>query len=92
MAVLHDEILVEEAEGLASRRGGQADQEGIEVEQYLAPEVVDRAMTFVHDDEIKKLRRDSSVIGHVRRFPIPWRIGIKGGAFLVTGVELGYRP
>src|SRR6266542_5364987 len=55
VAVLHDEVLVEEAERLFPGRGGQADQEGIEVLEDLAPHVVDRAVTFVDEDDIEHL-------------------------------------
>ncbi len=35
VAVLHDEVLVEEAEGLLGGRGGEADEKGVEVFQHL---------------------------------------------------------
>ena len=55
VAVLHHKVLVEEPDGLACRRSGETDQERIEIEKHLAPEFVDRAVAFVHDDEIEKL-------------------------------------
>ena len=39
MAVLHDKILIEETDRLARRRGGEADEERIEIKQSPAPTV-----------------------------------------------------
>ena len=44
----------------ARGRGGQPDEEGVEVFQHLPPDVVDRAVAFVDDDEIERLD------GHLR--------------------------
>src|SRR2546427_12393755 len=55
MRVLHDEVLVEEAEGDLGRRGGEPDQVCIEVLQDLTPEIVDRAVAFVNDDNVEGL-------------------------------------
>ena len=89
VAVLHDEVLVEEADGLAGRRGGEADEEGVEVEQHLAPQFVDGAVALVDDDEVEELGRDAGVVDHVRRLALPRLGGVEGRAFLVAGVELG---
>ena len=64
-------------------------EEGIEVEQHLAPQLVDRAVALVHDDEVEELGRDAGVVDHVGRLALPRLGGIEGGAFLVAGVELG---
>ena len=69
VVVLHDEVLVEEAEGLLGGRGGQADEEGVEVFQDLPPQVVDRAVALVDDDEIEGLDRDGRVVGDWARAP-----------------------
>ena len=63
MGVLHDEVLVEEAEGLLGGRGGEADEGGVEVFQHLAPEVVDGAVALVGDDEVEGLDGDGGVVG-----------------------------
>ena len=55
VAVLHDEVLVEEAERLLRGRGGEADQEGVEVFEHLPPEVVDGAVALVDDDDVEGL-------------------------------------
>ena len=55
MAVLHDEVLPEEAKGLLRRGGGEADQRGVEVLQDLPPEVVDGAVAFVGHDDVEGL-------------------------------------
>ncbi len=89
VAVLHDEVLIEEADGLAGGRGGEADQEGIEVEQHLAPQLVDGAVALVHDDEVEELGRDAGVVDHIGRLALPRLGGIEGGALFVAGVELG---
>jgi len=62
MVVFHDEVLLEEAEGLLGRRGGKADERGVEVFQHLPPEVIDGAMTFVGDDEVEFLDGKRGVI------------------------------
>ncbi len=56
-----DQVLVEEAEGLLGGRGGQADQEGVEVLQHAAPQVVDGAVALVHHDEIVGLDGNSGL-------------------------------
>ena len=89
VAVLHDEVLVEEADGLAGGRGGEADQESVEVEQHLAPQVVDGAVALVHDDEVEELGRNAGVVDHVGRFALPGLGGVERRAFLVAGIELG---
>ncbi len=68
VGVLHDQVLVEEAEGLLVGRGGQADQIGVEVLQHLPPEVVDRAVALVGDDEVEGLERDGRVVDDRWRF------------------------
>ena len=89
VAVLHDQVLVEEADGLAGGRGGEADQERIEVQQHLRPQLVDGAVALVHDDEVEELGRDAGVVDHVRRLALPRLGGVEAGAFLVLGVEVG---
>ena len=56
-AVLHHEVLVEEPERLLARRGGEADEEGVEVLEDLAPHPVDRAVALVDDDHVEGLDR-----------------------------------
>ena len=62
VVVFHHQVLVEEAEGLLAGRGGEADQVGVEVLQHLRPEVVDRAVAFVGDDDVEALDRDAGVV------------------------------
>ncbi len=61
--IFADEVLIKEADGLFAGRGGEADEEGVEVFEDLAPEVVDGAMAFVGDDEVEGLDRDGGVVG-----------------------------
>ena len=85
VAVLHHQILVEETQRLAHRRGGEADQEGVEVEQHLAPQVVDGAVTFVDDDEVEEFRRNRRVVRHRWRLALPRR-AVESRILLVAGV------
>ena len=61
-AVLHDQVLVEEPEGLLARRGGEPDEEGVEVLEHLAPHPVDRAVALVDDDHVERLDRQVLVV------------------------------
>ena len=58
MVVFGDEVLIEEADGLLARRGGEADEEGVEVFEDLPPKIVDGAVAFIGDDEVKGLDGD----------------------------------
>ncbi len=58
VVVFHDEVLIEEAEGLLVGRGGEANEVGVEVFQHLRPEVVDGPMAFVGDDDVEGLDRE----------------------------------
>ena len=60
--VFHDEVLIEEAEGLLVGRGGEADEVGIEVFQHLRPEVVDGPVAFVGDDDVEGFNRNGWVV------------------------------
>ena len=62
VGVFGDDVLVEEAEGALVGRGGEADQEGIEVVEHLLPEVVDAAVALVDDDEVEGLDRHGRVV------------------------------
>ncbi len=64
VGVFGDQVLVEEAQGVFRGRGGQADEEGVEVLEHLAPEVVDRAVALVGDDEVEGLDGDVGVVLH----------------------------
>ncbi len=64
--VLHD-VAAEEADGLRRGGCGQSDQARVEVLQHLAPNVVDRAMALVHDDEVECLDGKRRVVDHRQR-------------------------
>ena len=85
VAILHHQILVEEAQHLAGWRGGEADQESVEVQQHLAPQIVDGAVALVDDDEVEELRRNLGVVGHRRRLALPCGV-LECGVVLVAGV------
>ena len=62
VAVFHHQVLIEKAEGLLVGRGGKADDMGVEIFQHLAPEMVDRAVAFVGDDDVEGLDGDGRVV------------------------------
>ena len=68
VVVLHHQVLIEKAEGLLRRRRGEADQMGVEVFQHLAPEIVDRAVALVGDDDVESLDRECRVVFDRRSF------------------------
>jgi hypothetical protein len=65
--VLHD-IAVEEADGLGCGSSGEADKEGVEVIQNLPPEVVNRAVAFIDDNEVKGFDGEIRVVDNGQRF------------------------
>ena len=88
VAVFHDEVLIKEADRLFRRRGGKADEIGIEVFEHLAPEIVDGAVAFIGDDEVEGLDRDVRVVDDRRRL-LPKRLAqLVAGAFVDLGVDL----
>ena len=68
VVVLHHQVLIEKAEGLLRRRRGKADQMGVEVFQHLAPEIVDRPVALVGDDDIEGVDRECRVVFDRRSF------------------------
>ena len=88
VSVFHDEVLIKEADGLLRRRGGEADEIGVEVFEHLAPEIVDGAVAFIGDDEVEGLDRDVRVVNDRRRL-FPKRLAeLVAGAFVDLGVDL----
>ena len=53
---------MKKANGLFGGCGGEANEEGIEVFEHLAPEVVDGAVAFVDDDDIELFDGDAGVV------------------------------
>ena len=68
MVVFADDVLPEETIGAVVRCGRQTDEIGVEVFEDLTPKVVNRAVTFVDDDEVEKLGWDLVVIDNRHRF------------------------
>ena len=62
VAVIHHHVAVEKADGLFGGRGGKTDQESIKVFEHLPPKVVNRAVAFVGNDEVKSLNADGRVV------------------------------
>ncbi len=88
VAVFHDEILIEEADGLLGRRGGEADEIRVEVFEHLAPEIVDGSVAFIGNDEVEGLDGDVWVVDD-RRGLFPKRLAqLVAGAFVDLGVDL----
>ena len=71
VGVFGDDVFTEEAKGAFVGCCSQADQECIEVVQHLLPQVVDRAVALIDDDEIKGLDGDGRVVAN--------RLGLFGG-------------
>ena len=67
VAVLGDQVLLEEGEGLDTRRGGQADDERVEVLQHLPPHPVNGAVALVDDDHVVGLDGHRRVVDHLHR-------------------------
>ena len=89
VAVFHHHIVTKKADRLLGGRGGQADQEGVEVFEDLTPEVVDRSVAFVDNDEIVGLDGDSLVVDDRQRPFDKRRVGLKEGALFVLFLKLG---
>lgn len=58
-------VLVEIGDGLRRGRGGEADEGGVEVFEHLPPEIVDRAMALVGDDEVELLDGDGWIVSDI---------------------------
>ena len=86
VVVFHHEVLVEEADGLLRRRGGEADQVGVEILEHLPPEAVDGAVAFVGDDEVEGFDGDARVVGHVL-WAVVRRGDLVAGFFVEVFVE-----
>ena len=67
VGVLHDQVLLEEAECLPGGCRGQSDKEAVEVLQHLPPQVVDGAVTLVGNDDVERLDGDVGVVLDGRR-------------------------
>ena len=67
--VFLDEILVEKRKGLLVWCRRQTDDIGIPIIQHLPPQPVNGTVAFVHDNEVKKFRREVGIINHGERFP-----------------------
>ena len=81
VGVFRDDVLPEERVGAGVGRGGEADEEGVEVIEHLTPEVVDRAVALIDDDEVEELGRDFGGVGDGKRFAAP--LGGFGGVFIL---------
>ena len=69
VGVFADDILLKEPVGAVVRRGGEADQEGIEILDDLAPQVVDRAVALIDDDHVEIFGRERGVVDDRQGFP-----------------------
>ena len=70
VVVLHDQVLMEEAEGLLGWSCGQAYEEAVEVLQHLPPQVVDRAVALVRNDDVEGLDGNVGVVLDGRRLTL----------------------
>jgi hypothetical protein len=92
VAVLHDEVLVEEAEGLLRRGRREADERGVEVLEDLAPEGVDRPVALVDEDDVEGLDGDRGVVGDRDRLGDEPATRRELRALLERGVEVRLAP
>ena len=67
VVVLTHHVFAEEAVGAVIRRGGEADKVSVKILDDLAPQVIDRAVAFVDDDDIEELRGNLVVVNHRER-------------------------
>jgi len=65
VVVFRDAVLVEVSDGLGCGRGGEADEEAVEVFEHLPPEIVDGAVALVGDDDIEFLDGERWIVGDV---------------------------
>ena len=86
MGVFRDDVLAEKRVGAGVGRGGEADEEGVEVIEDLPPEVVDRAVALIDHDEVEEFGRDFGGVAHGERLAAA--LGGFGGVFILgRGVE-----
>ena len=78
---------MEVSKGAFVGSGGQPDLKGVEVLKNLLPDVIDRAMTLVNDDEVEMLYRYARVMPPA----LTWAAGALPGWFL-RPPGLGPRP
>ena len=88
VAVLHDEVVVEETNGVFRRRCREADEEGVEVFEDLPPEVVDRAVALVGHNDVEGLDGNLGVVRNGHRFLEERRTGLEGRLLFVALIEL----
>ena len=82
VVVFHDQVLIEEAEGLLVGCGGEADEVSIEVFKHLCPVVVDGSVAFVGDDDVEGFNRNNRIVANgLWLFEEPIEAG--DGGFLV---------
>ena len=75
--VLLHEIAAKKADGLRRRRGRQPDDESVEIIEHLPPEVVDRAVALVHNDEVKGLDGQLRVVDDRLRLSEQRHLGLE---------------
>ena len=88
MAVLYVEVLIEKSDRLAGGRSGEANNKRVEIEQHLAPQLVNGAVALIHNDEVEELGWDAGVIADIGRLALPRPGRIESRTFLVAGVKL----
>jgi hypothetical protein len=81
-------LLLKKPDRLRRRRGGQPDQEGVEVVQHLPPQVVDGPVALVDHDEVERLDRDALVEDDRHGLLDEGRLRLESRMLLVGLVEL----
>ena len=84
VAVVADDVLAKEAVGAVVGRGGEAEEEGVEVVEHLLPEVIDGTVALIDDDEVEEFGRHTVAVDDGERL---FRLGeLFGRAALLGGL------
>ena len=72
MTVFHNQILVEETEGLLRGCSGQSYDKGIKVIKNLSPEIVNGAVAFIGNNKIEVFYGYLRIVGDLSLFLFQW--------------------
>ena len=66
--IFADDVLLEEAVGAIVGCRGKTDKKAVEIFDNLSPQIVDRAVTFVDDDDIEEFGRQFRIVNDWQAF------------------------
>src|SRR5262245_45367487 len=87
MRIFAYNVLIEETDCLFAGRCREANQERIEVLEHLSPQIVDRTVTFICDDEVECFDRNRGIIFNLAN-PVISGSQFKAGALIEIFGEL----